>query len=103
MKVKYNMLTKQEVRYLKPFAHKTEALYQIGKNELGQSQIDLLRKGLAAREMIKIHLLTTVSETPKEVAEKLVSLLDATLVEIKGRNITIFRQKSKDSAFKLPK
>ena len=57
------MLTQSQKKQLKALANNMDALYQIGKKELGEQQLIMLDKALEAREFIKITVLKTV-ETP---------------------------------------
>ena len=96
------MLNPKQVRYLKAEAHHVEALYQVGKNKLGPTQIDLLMNGLKARELIKVRVLKSVDLDFAAFAHELASTLEAELVETKGHIITLFKAKAKESQFKLP-
>ncbi len=97
------MLTPNQIRYLKSESHHIDALYQIGKNKLGPTQIELLVNGLKARELIKVKVLKSIELDLAEFANELVTTLDAYLIDVKGHVITLFRAKSKESRFKLPR
>lgn len=97
------MLTPAQIRFLRGEAHHIEALYQIGKNKLGPTQVELLENGLKARELIKIKVLKSVDLDINAFTEELVSTLGAELIDIKGHVVTLFKAKSKESRFKLPK
>lgn len=47
------MLTQSQKKQLKALANNMDALYQIGKKELGEQQLIMLDKALEARELIK--------------------------------------------------
>lgn len=96
------MLTAKQIRYLKAEAHHLEPLYQIGKNLLGETQNTLLTNGLKARELIKVRVLNSVELELKTFGPELASALNAELVEVKGHIITLFKQKAKESSYKLP-
>ena len=50
------MLSKTQIRYLKGLASKLEIKYQIGKNEITDTVLDMLSKALDSHELIKITL-----------------------------------------------
>lgn len=97
------MLTAAQIRFLRGEAHHIEALYQIGKNKLGQTQLELLENGLKARELIKVKVLKSVELDINEFAEELVKTLGCEVIDIKDHIITLFKAKAKESRFKLPK
>ena len=60
------MLSKKQIKYLRGLANTLDAKYQIGKNEITDSTIELLDNALTAHELIKISLnksVTDVKET----------------------------------------
>lgn len=97
------MLTATQIRYLKSEAHHIEALYQIGKNKLGDTQLELLRNGINARELIKIKVLKNAEIDLDDFAMELAVALNADLIDVKGHTVTLFKKKAKESSFKLPK
>lgn len=97
------MLTPLQIRYLKAEAHHVEALYQIGKNKLGDTQLELLKNGINARELIKVKVLKNAEIDLDEFAMELAVALNADLIDVKGRVIVLFKTKGKESSFKLPK
>ncbi|HKM02700.1 MAG TPA: YhbY family RNA-binding protein [Bacilli bacterium] len=97
------MLTPTQIRYLKAESHQVEPLYQIGKNKLGVTQEALLNNGLNARELIKIKVLKSAELDLQAFGQELATLLKAELVDVKGHVVTLFKAKTKESSFKLPK
>lgn len=79
------------------------ALYQIGKNEVGKTMLDMLDKALTARELIKISVLKTQEVSMRELALDLSSALHADVVQIIGRVIVIYRKNEKEPKIKLVK
>lgn len=95
------MLTKEQRLLLKGESANIDALYQLGKNDIGRSQLLLLENGIAARELIKIKVLKTVTTPMPELAKELAEMLFAEVVDIRGRNISLFKQKKDKSNYKL--
>ena len=44
--VRYSMLSKSQIRYLRGLANSLQAKYQIGKNEVTETLLDMLSKAL---------------------------------------------------------
>lgn len=96
------MLTKKEHRFLKAAANQLKARYQIGKNDVGPSQISLIDNALTARELIKVSLLKTVEGTTQEVAMLIATKTNSDIIETKGRTFVLYRRNTKDPKIKLP-
>ena len=77
---------------LRSLANPIEAILQVGKNGLGdglQKQVD---DALTAREMIKLTVLETCPETPREMAAALAAATGAEVVQVVGRKVTLYRK-----------
>lgn len=97
------MLNSKQKRQLKSIAMQEGALYQIGKNEVGKTMLDMLDKALTARELIKISVLKTQEVSMRELALDLSSALHADVVQIIGRVIVLYRKNEKEPKIKLVK
>ena len=62
------MLTGKQKRYLRGIGHNLNAIFQIGKEGVHQTQIEGIDAALEAHELIKIKILESCSETKNEVA-----------------------------------
>ena len=91
-------LTSGERAYLRSLANRLDAIFQIGKGGINESFINQIDE---ARELIKIGLLETAEETPKEAAEILCGETGAQSVQIIGRKIVLYRQASKEEKRKV--
>ncbi len=94
-------LTSGERAYLRSLANRLDAIFQIGKGGINESFINQIDEALEARELIKIGLLETAEETPKEAAEILCGETGAQSVQIIGRKIVLYRQASKEEKRKV--
>lgn len=86
------MLTSIQKKYLKSLAMKTPNKYQLGKNEITDSLVCMLDKALIAKELIKIDLMKSVETPVNEIALDLSSKLNAEIIQVVGRTITLFRR-----------
>ncbi|NLI94471.1 MAG: YhbY family RNA-binding protein [Erysipelotrichaceae bacterium] len=85
------MIDKQLKKQLKAAANGLKPLYQIGKNEISDNTLELLKNGLRSRELIKISVLKSVEASPQQLGERLATLLEAELVQVIGRVITLYK------------
>ena len=91
------MLTNIQKKQLKGLASTLDTKYQIGKNEITETLINMLEKALTAHELIKIDVMKNAQSPVMELALDLASKLNAEVVQIVGRVIILFRQnKEKD-------
>ena len=97
------MLTQSEKKQLKALASKETVKYQIGKNEITDSVLDVLNKALTARELIKVDVLKGATNPVMELALDLSSKLNADIVQVVGRVIVLFRKNKENQKIKLKK
>ena len=60
------MITTKQRAYLRSLANTIEPTTQIGKFGIGETLIETVEKALEAHELIKLTILETCPETPKE-------------------------------------
>ena len=97
------MLSQSEKKQLKALGAKETVKYQIGKNEITDSVLDVLNKALTARELIKIDVLKGATNPVMELALDLSSRLNADIVQVVGRVIVLFRKNKENPKIKLKK
>ena len=85
------MTTKQRA-YLKGLAMTMEPVAQIGKSSLTEEGLKGIEEVLEARELIKIAVLKTCLDDPREIAEAAAEQLRAEVVQVIGRKIVLYRQ-----------
>ena len=101
--VKYSMLSKSQIRYLRGLANTLQAKYQVGKYEITETLLDMLSKALDSHELIKISLNKVVSEEKNYIAETLSNELHAELIQVIGSTIILYRKNLKEQKIKLPR
>lgn len=98
------MLTNPQKKQLKALAQQqTINKYQIGKNAIGETQLDLLDKALIAHELIKVEVLKACELEPMEVALDLSGALNAEIVQLLGRIVVLYRKNKKKEIIKFKK
>ena len=97
------MLNNNQKRQLKTLGAKLTNKYQIGKNGLTPTLLDMLQKAIVAHELIKIDVMKAVETPVMEVALDLSSSLNADIVSVVGRTILLFRINKENNKIKLVK
>lgn len=97
------MLTTNEKQQLKALAAKEKTKYQVGKNEITDTLLDMLDKALTARELIKIDVMKGATNPIMEIALDLSSRLHADIVQVVGRVIILYRKNKEHPKIKLQK
>ena len=97
------MITNNEKKQLKALANTLDTKYQIGKNEITDTLIDMLDKALTAHELIKIDVMKAVVSPVMELALDLSSKLNAEVVSVVGRVIVLYRLNKKNQKIRLHK
>ena len=95
------MLTPKQKRELKALASTLTIRYQIGKNDISASLLDMLDKALTAHELIKIDVMKGCSLPMMEVALDIANKLNAELVHVTGRVIILFRRNKDNPKIKI--
>ena len=97
------MLKNNQKKQLKGMASTLKQKYQVGKNEISDSVIDMLSKALTAHELIKIDVMKAVEQPVMEIALDLASKLNAEVVQVIGRVIVLFRRNKEKPKIQLVK
>ena len=95
------ILNKRQIRQLKSLGQTCSIRYILGKNEITETFIDMVDKGIEKHELVKIDLLKTVLTDKKEIAETLSKELNAEIVTIIGNVIVLYRKNLNNPVIKL--
>ena len=95
------MLTPKQKRELKALASTLTTRYQIGKNDISNTVVDMLDKALTAHELIKIDVMKGCASPVMEVAIDVSNKLNAELVTVMGRVIVLFRRNKENPKIKI--
>lgn len=97
------MLSNSQKRQLKSLASTLDCKYQVGKSEITPTLIDMLDKALTAHELIKIQVMKNVISPIMELSLDLSSSLNAEVVQIIGKVITLYRRNKEKPKINLVK
>lgn len=95
------MLTGKQKRYLRSLAQSEPALFQLGKEGLSDNFLKTMDDAFRTRELIKIRLLKTVSDDPKELAFDIARYTKSEVVQMIGHTI-VFYKRAKEPKIILP-
>lgn len=96
-------MTSKQRSYLKGLAMKIEPIFQIGKGRITPELTEAIREALEARELIKISVLNNCLENPKDLAEVLSERTGATVVQVIGKKIVLYKESKNKKKIELPK
>ena len=97
------MLTSKQRAKLKSIGTGTEALYQMGKNEIDENYIIQLNTALDAKELIKIKILENALYTAREAGEILAERTDSEVVQVIGSKVLLYRKSRKKEKVNISK
>ena len=89
-------MTSKERAYLKGLANRIPALYQIGKDGINDNMVTLINDALAARELIKVHVLENSMMSTREAAEEMADRTASQVVQVIGNKFILYRMSEKN-------
>ncbi len=97
------MLSSKQRAYLRSISNTIEPIIQIGKDGITDGTVSLIDEALTARELVKIRVLKTVDDEPKDLAMVLLERLPGTeLIHVLGRVILLFKPNDEKPKIILP-
>ena len=89
------MLTSKERAHLRAMANEINAIFQIGKSDIGENLIAQVNGALDTRELIKLRVLDTSGCTAKEAAETISKATGSEVVQVIGTRFVLYRRNDK--------
>lgn len=89
-------MTSKERAYLKSLAANVPALYQIGKDGISENVVKTAVDALAARELIKVHVLENSLLGIREAAEELAEKTNSQVVIVIGNKFVLYKRSDKN-------
>jgi len=96
------LLTGKQKSFLRSEAHHLKAIFQVGKDGVTENMLDQLNAVLEKRELIKVRVLQNCLDDKHDVAEQLADGTDASIVQIIGKQIVLFKESSEHKQIDLP-
>ncbi len=89
-------MTSKQRAYLKSLAMTMEPILQLGKGSVTPEFTASVEEALAARELIKIHVLQNCADDPRDLGQILAERTRAQVVQVIGRKIVLYREGKDD-------
>ena len=89
-------MTSKQRAYLKSLAMKTEPILQLGKGGVTPENTASVEEALAARELIKIHVLQNCADDPRDLGQILAERTRAQVVQVIGKKIILYKEGKKE-------
>ncbi|MBP1587563.1 MAG: YhbY family RNA-binding protein [Clostridia bacterium] len=86
------MLTSKERAAKRAAANRMPVIMQVGKNGIEENSVIQVDDALTARELIKLRVLDTSEDSPREVANELAARTGADVVQVVGGVIVLWRE-----------
>ena len=98
------MITSKQRAYLKGLAMTMDPILQLGKGGLTPENTASVDEALAARELIKIHVLKNCADDGKDLAQILAERTHSEVVQVIGKMIVLYKpaKEEKDRKIVLP-
>ena len=95
-------LTSKQRAYLKSLASTLTPVFQVGKASLTPEVTKAVEEGFHTRELMKITVLKNCMDDPREIASILAERTHATVVQVIGKKIVLYRQDKEHPQINLP-
>ena len=96
-------MTSKQRAYLKGLAMTMDSIFEIGKSSLTPENTQAIKEALEARELIKINVLQTCMDDPKELASMVAERTRSQVVQVIGKKIVLYKEgKDEKKKIQLP-
>jgi RNA-binding protein len=85
-------LTGKQRAELRAEAHHLDVLVHVGHQGLTDTLVGALDDALRTKELVKVQLSKNADVKAKDVASDLAAKVDATVIQVIGRTVTLYRQ-----------
>ena len=89
--MKQKKLSSKQIRHLRGLGHHLSPVAMIGQHGLTKEVTASIEEALKAHELIKIKIQTTASVDRHEAADDVAAKTKATLVQVLGKTILLYR------------
>ena len=89
-------MTSKERANLRSIASTIQPIFQIGKGGINDAMINSIGEALYKRELIKITVLKTCEDEPKEILQEIAERLEAEPVTAIGNKIVLYKRSDND-------
>ena len=96
-------LTNNQKKYLRSIAHDLKPVVMIGQHGLSEAVLAELRSTMAIHELLKIKVRAENREEKQQIIDKIVEFSQASIVQVIGGVLVIYRPFDEDPVIVLPR
>jgi RNA-binding protein len=96
------VLNKKQIKHLKSLSHDLKVIIWIGQHGLTDNVLDEIHTALEHHELLKLKVRAGDRDMRDEIINAILDKTQSTMIQKIGNVVSVFKQKEKDSAFKLP-
>lgn len=96
-------MTGQQRRFLRGLGHSLKSIVLLGKEGITANVLKQITDNLRAHELIKVKLPKVYGTERKELGAELAESASATLVQVMGRQVLLYKRHPNKPKIKLPK
>lgn len=96
-------ITNTQKKYLRVLANGLKPIITIGKNGLSENVLLELESSMKSHELLKIKLSYTDQKDKQQIIDEIIKYSNATLVQIIGGSLTIYKNFEKNPVILLPR
>lgn len=95
-------LTPHQKKHLRGLGHALDPIVQVGKEGITEGLLKALSRALLDHELVKVRIGTEAPEDRKEAGSALAVGTSASLVQVIGRVVLLYKRHPKKPKLKLP-
>jgi RNA-binding protein len=96
-------LTNNQKKYLRSLAHDLKPVVMIGQHGLSESVLAEIQSSMSIHELLKIKVRAENREEKQQIVEKIVEFSQASIVQVIGGVLVIYRPFDEDPVITLPR
>jgi RNA-binding protein len=96
-------VTGSGIRHLRGLGHHLDPVVQVGKDGITDALIAAIREALTAHELIKVKVLSEAPVDRKDAGPELAAKTGATLAQILGRTLLLYKRHPSKPKIELPR
>lgn len=96
------MLTGKQKRFLRAKANRLKPIFQVGKIGVNENMVAQIIDALEKHELMKVSILQNCEDDKEVVAQQLADGTEASVVQIIGKNIVLYKESKENKQINLP-
>lgn len=97
-------LSSKQRAHLRGLAHAEKPLLHVGKDGVTEAAVEAVREAFHRRELLKLRVLDGAPVSAREAASAITdALTDVEVVQVMGRNVTLYQPHPTSPTIRLPR